>query len=131
MEIINVEKNLKYSVDFSNWKLTLKFKFMHSVRICLKVSEKIFFYYSRLRNKRRGTLNNVVAFFPVAMSLLKRYLYFFKLKFIFFLFFLQLCLRNSNYLIFQRGARLIQGAMLIVFAKCSRGYVYSRGYIYS
>ena len=29
------------------------------------------------------------------------------------------------------GATLIQGATFIVFAKCFRDYVYSRGYAYS
>ena len=42
-----------------------------------------------------------------------------------------LCIRNSNYLLFQGGTTLIQGAMFIVFAKWSRGFVYSRGYVYS
>ena len=36
------------------------------------------------------------------------------------LFFLQLCIRKSNYLLFQEGATLIQGVMFIVFAIYSR-----------
>jgi hypothetical protein len=37
------------------------------------------------------------------------------------------CIKDSNSLLFE----FIQGGMFIVFEKCSRGYVYSRGYDYS
>jgi hypothetical protein len=32
--------------------------------------------------------------------------------------------------VISRGAMLIQGATFIVFEKCFRSYVYSRGYVY-
>ena len=38
-------------------------------------------------------------------------------------------IKESNYFLFKRGLRLFKG--FIVCAKCSRGYVSSRGYVYS
>ena len=92
--------------------------------------------YSRLRNKRRGTLIIFLLFFPVGTCLSKgvrllTFLFFLSLKYFFLLLFLQLRIRKSKYLLFQEGVTLIQGAMFIVFDKDSRGYDYSRGYVHS
>ena len=44
--------------------------------------------------------------------------------------FLWLRIKESNYLLFKRGLCLYMG-YVIVLAKCSKGYVYSWGYVYS
>ena len=67
-----------------------------------------FAVYSRVPNKRRATLINFWAFFQglfTHKNIQNMFLYGFELCF--------------------------QGDTFIVFAKCSKGYVYSRGYVYS
>jgi hypothetical protein len=71
--------------------------------------------YSRLWNKYRGTQYQYLDFFPGAMFLIREgNAYFFQ---------------NIRY--FMVWGMPILRATLNIFAKCSMGYVYSRGYIYS
>ena len=71
--------------------------------------------YSRLRNKHRGTLINFWTFFQGVHSLLEMVMRTFLLK--------------IRYLMVWGTP--IFSATLNTFAKCSRGYAYSRGYVYS
>ena len=67
--------------------------------------------YSRLRNKHRGTLINFWTFFQGLCSLLERVMHFF----------------FQNILHLMVWGMPILRATLNVFARCSRGFVYSRG----
>ena len=83
-------------------------------------------YHYRVRNKRRVTLSNFGAFFEGPCLLILGFLHYFNL------FFLWLCNKSSNYLLFKKeGLRLFKELYLLFFQNYSRGYVYSRGYIYS
>ena len=71
--------------------------------------------YSRLRNKHRATIINSWTFFQGLHSLLGRVMH--------------ILFQNICY--FMVWGMPILRAMLNIFAKCSRGYVFFRGYIYS
>ena len=71
--------------------------------------------YSRLRNKHMGTLINFWTFFQGLHSLLERVMH---------IFFQNICY-------FMVWGMPILRATLNIFAKSSRGYVYSGGYVYS
>ena len=79
---------------------------------CFTSISMIIRHYSRLRNKHRGTLINFGTFFQGLCSLLERAMY------IFF----------QNILCLMVWGMPISRATLNIFAKCSVGYVYSRGY---
>ena len=75
--------------------------------------------YSRVRNKHRGTLINFWGFFPGATSLLKgaTFIEFWFLKNflrIFNFLFLWLCIKESNYLLFERRLHLFRGLCLLI-----------------
>ena len=76
----------------------------------VKESAYLISTYSRVRNKRRATFFCFV-FFPGTTSLLKgpRLLTFglFIFFLLFYIFFLWLCITNSNYLLFHGGLRLL------------------------
>ena len=71
--------------------------------------------YSRVWNRRRPMLINFWTFFQGLRFLLERLM--------------RIIFQNILYLMVW-GMPILR-AMLNVFAKCSRGHVYSRGYVYS
>ena len=105
----------KYSREITcNYILLHYFAVLPLFSIFALVSQTHTPNHSRLRNKRRGTLINFGAFFPVATILLKgvRLLPFFIVYLFNIFFFLWLCIKKKSSIILRGG------------------YAYSRGYDY-
>ena len=134
--VLEIFKKTRQKIGFDSLLLLLLYNSVSSCTIYHDLN------YSRVRNKHSGTLINFLwFFFPGATSLLKGATFidcwFFKNFWRLFKFlFLWLCIKDSNYLLFERGLRFFKGICLLFFlsipgATFIQDPLESRGNIYS